>query len=295
MHNTLFIAITAGLGGMLGWGFADFFAKLTIDRIGDLKTLIWGHSFGALFFIITALAGLATHHSVPLPAHLSAWLGLAFFGVLQMIVYWLVYKGFGKGQLAVLNPVFASFPGIVAIVSILFLGEALHPALGLGLLAMFAGIMLLNLDLQGLRSRRLKVAPGLKEVALAALLAAFWTLGWNKLVKGQNPLSYALVMYVFMSLSAVLAGLVTKVQFGGVEKSLWKFLALIGAGETIAYLAITWGYSATTKTSIVAMISGSFSLPTILLAHTFLKERLSRLQIAGVIATITGIVIISLA
>jgi len=31
---------------MLGWGLADFFAKKTIDQIGDIVVLAWAHVFG---------------------------------------------------------------------------------------------------------------------------------------------------------------------------------------------------------------------------------------------------------
>ncbi|MFN2571957.1 MAG: hydantoinase B/oxoprolinase family protein, partial [Gemmatimonadales bacterium] len=48
METTLLTAITAGLLGMLGWGCADFFAKKTIDKIGDLPTLFWGQLLGLI-------------------------------------------------------------------------------------------------------------------------------------------------------------------------------------------------------------------------------------------------------
>jgi hypothetical protein len=57
MSNSLTAALVAGLGGMLGWGFADFFAKKTIDKIGDLPSLVWAHLFGTGFFVII-VAGL---------------------------------------------------------------------------------------------------------------------------------------------------------------------------------------------------------------------------------------------
>ena len=38
MQSDLVIAVLAGFGGMLGWGFADFFAKKTIDEIGDVAS-----------------------------------------------------------------------------------------------------------------------------------------------------------------------------------------------------------------------------------------------------------------
>src|SRR5690349_15152544 len=112
MNNLFIIAIIAGLGGMIGWGSADFFAKKALDKIGPLVSLVWAHAFGSAMFVLMALGQLLIFkQTVPSPTGLT-WLGLAGFGALQMIVYWLVYIGFEKGQLAVLKPVFASFTGI---------------------------------------------------------------------------------------------------------------------------------------------------------------------------------------
>lgn len=289
------IAILAGLGGMFGWGAADFFAKKTIDEIGPIKSLVWGHGFGAFLFIALTLSdSLVQRQAVPVPHQASTWLGLAGFGLLQMVVYWLVYQGFEKGQLAVLNPVFASFSGLVALISIIFLGESATGPLLAALAILFVGIIILNVDIEGLRSKRLKVAPGLKEVGLATVLAAAWTVGWDKFASGQPSLPYSAYMYVFMTLAAYILAKVMKEQLTGVKPALWKFLALIGVGETLAYLSITWGYGSTTLTSIVALISGAFSVPTVILAYLFLKERVSRLQAAGIGLTIIGVVLVAL-
>src|SRR4051812_22535821 len=114
MQSQLLIAILAGLGGMLGWGFADFCAKKTVDVIGAIKSLVWAHLFGTTLFIIIALLQTTVLGSnLHFPSTASAWVGVVLFGVLQMIVYWLAYVAFEKGQLAVLNPVFASFPAFV--------------------------------------------------------------------------------------------------------------------------------------------------------------------------------------
>ena len=295
MHNALFIAITAGLGGMLGWGAADFFAKKTVDNIGAIKSLVWAHMFGTSLFIILALGQiLLLGHALHLPDTSGTWLIVAGFGVLQMIVYWLAYEGFGKGQLAVLNPIFASYSGIVALISILFLGEKLGVLNGLALLVLFGGVILLNVDMEGLRSRKLNIVPGLKEMIAAAGLAAIWTLGWDKFIGGKDALTYALLMYAFMSLAAFCLARLMKVKLGGIPSGLWKFLVLIGAAETLAYLAISWGFSATPLTSIVALVSGAFSLPTVLLAYIFLKERITTLQAGAICAIVAGIIALSI-
>lgn len=98
MPSELLIAILAGLGGMLGWGLADFFAKKTIDRVGDVVSLAWGHVFGTAALLIIALYQFGIRgEKVPLPDNASTWLGVIFFGVLQATVYFFVYKGFAKG------------------------------------------------------------------------------------------------------------------------------------------------------------------------------------------------------
>ncbi len=295
MHNTLLVAILAGLGGMIGWGSADFFAKKTIDSIGAIKTLVWAHAFGTAMFVTVALLQmLLLQRTIHVPSDTVSWVGLVFFGVLQMVVYWLAYEGFGKGQLAVLNPVFASYSGIVALISIVVLGETLHLLSGIGLIAIFAGIILLNVDIRSLRSKRLNIVPGLAEVGLAAILAAAWTLGWDRFVSGKDSLSYALFMYAFMSMAALILAKLMKVGLGDIGRGLWKFLVLIGLGEMVAYLAITWGYGSTPLTSVVALISGAFSLPTVVLAYVFLKERITALQTGAICGIISGIILISL-
>lgn len=294
MHNTLTIAILAGLGGMIGWGAADFFAKKTIDRIGPVKSLVWGHVFGTAVLAAAVLVQLGiSGHGVRVPHEASAWGGLLFFGVLQMLVYWLVYQAFEKGQLTILNPIFASFTGIVALVAILGFHEPVTPLLIAALAAIFAGVILLNLDFSGFKAKKVNVVPGLAEIGAATLLAAGWTLGWDKFVAGQDSLSYTLFMYAFMTAAAWgLAGLMRQ-KISSIGKDLWKFAALIGIGEAGAYLAITWGYSSTTRTSVVALISGAFSVPTIILAYFFLKERVTRLQAAAIGVIITGIILVS--
>lgn len=296
MQHELFIAVLAGLGGMLGWGFADFFAKKTIDEIGDIVSLAWGHVFGTIALLLMALYYLAVRgQQITVPHSFQTWFLLLLFGAVQATVYLLVYKGFGKGQVAVLNPVFASFSGLTAILSIVLFGEAVSGYLLLGLATLFIGILLISIDVQALASMHLSFSyiPGFREVGLATLLAALWTLFWGKFVGGKDWLSYALFMYIFMTFAILIVSKLYKIDLHVVKSSVWKYLVLIGLCETVAYLAISLGYSATLLTSIVALLSGAFSLPTILLARTFLKEKITATQTIGSLIIIAGIMLLS--
>lgn len=296
ISSSLGIAILAGLGGMIGWGLADFFAKKTIDTIGDVTSLVWAHICGTALFAAIALYQLLSGHSLQLPQSTTEWGGLVFFGVLQGIVYLLVYRGFGKGQVAVLNPIFASFSGLTAVLSVLFFGELLTGNLILALVVVFVGIVLMNLDPDALRSKKLALlkVPGFAEVAIATILAAFWTVFWNQFIGGKDWVVYALMMYLFMTLALLIYVACTKTSLKFSNRSMWKYLFLIGATEVFAYLAISLGYSATSLTSVVALLSGAFSLPTIILARIFLKERVTRLQTIGSLVIIGGIMLVSL-
>lgn len=295
MHQELFIALISGLAAMLGWGLADFFAKKTIDEIGDVVSLAWGHAFGTLFFALLALYQIIAYgHYLTLPKDVLSWGFVLFFGVLQAGVYLLVYQGFGKGQVAVLNPVFASYSGLVALLSVVFFKEVLAVHSVPALVAIFLGIFLLSLDIKALFSKKIKLSAGLKEVGLASLLASVWTVFWDKVVGGHDWISYAFLMYLFMTIAVFIFARVRHITIAVVPRNMWKFLVLIGVCETIAYLGISLGFSVTSYTSVVALLSGAFSLPTIVLARIFLKEKITMVQALGGIIIITGIIVLSL-
>ncbi len=295
MSNELFIAVTAGLIAMFGWGFADFFAKKTIDKIGSVPSLVWAHVFGTLALLIFVLyQTVASGQHLFFPTEVNIWNGLIFFGALQAIVYLLAYEGFGKGQLAVLNPVFASYSGLAAIISIIVFKEESSPHLFLAIAIIFIGVLLLNADTKALKLKSFRIGtPGFNHIALAALLAAFWQVYWDKFIGSQDWISYTLLMYIFMTFTAFLVAKVQRINLHIPRNGPWILLALIGLSEVIAYLALSLGFSMTSLTSIVVILAGAFSLPTIILARTFLKEKVTALQTIATFIIILGIIFLS--
>lgn len=296
MQSELLIAVISGLGGMLGWGLADFFAKKTIDEIGDVTTLAIANVFGTITFIgIALISYFIFGNGFTIPANFNFG-GLLIFGALQAAVYLFAYAGFGKGQIAVLNPVFASYSGAAALISIVLLGEAASLGRLLSLGVVFIGILGLSLDIEGLKARQINLAktPGLKEVLMASFLAAFWTLSWDKFVGGNDWLSFALFMFIFMTVMVFVYAKAKKIKLEVKKPGMWKFLFLIGFCETVAYASVSLGFGTTSLTSVVVLLSGAFSLPTIILARIFLKEKVATTQTVGTLIIILGIVFLSL-
>ncbi len=296
MPSELLIAVLAGLGGMLGWGIADFFAKKTIDELGDVMTLAWAGVFGTLAFFLAVLYEVSAQGApVYIPQDPRTWLALIFFGALQAAVYIFVYRGFAKGKVGLLSPVFASFAGIVALVSILFLGETTTAYRIVALIVTFGGVLILNADFSMLSSFRvgfLKIG-GFTEVAVGTVLGALWTILWYRFINGADWLFYAFYMFAFMTIAVFFFAAFQRLSFSVKQPALWKFIAAIGVCETVAYIAISLGYGVTPFVSVVSILSAAFSLPTIILARIFLKERTTRTQTIGTILTIVGVVLIS--
>lgn len=298
MDSQLFIAIIAGVAGMLGWGLADFFAKKTIDKVGDLVTLAWAHVYGVVLVVSLVFArSYGEGKAISLPQQNTEFLALAFFGALQALVYYYAYKAFGKGKLAILNPVFSSYSGFVVLLSVFVFGEVLLTKQFYALLVVFVGIIIMNLDYELFKLKKLKLAklPGMKEMLTAVALATVWTVLWGNFVSGKDWLVYAAIMYVFMSITILLICIFQRAKLNVLNGYTWKYFFLIGFTEVIAYVGVSFGYGLSSHTSIVAVLSAAFSLPTFILAYIFLKERVNVFQILGALSVVAGVVLVSMA
>jgi len=295
MQTSFLLATLAGLCGMLGWGFGDFFAKKTIDVVGDMVTLAWAHFAGLVLMSGLCLIELQKpsvfgQQGGVLPQTAKDWAGLAFFGALQAIVYFFVYRAFAVGKVSLLNPVFSTYSGFVVLLSVLIFGETLHVSQALVLALVFVGVLLMSIeqDSAALRRFSFKKMHGMSDIVIATVLASIWTLFWARFVNGKDWLIYATLMYAFMSLTVLAIAAAQRLKLTVPDRSIWKYFLLIGIGEVVAYAGISWGYGQTSHTSIVAVLSSAFSVPTVILARMFLGEKIGRLQVAGVVCVILG-------
>lgn len=296
MEQNLTIAVLGGLGTMLGWGFADFSAKKTFNGVSTLGSLVWAHVAGTIIFLIVIITSLLMNYSLELPQSLTSWLLLAIFGILQMIVYWLFYEGLEKGKATLLSPIFASYAGVVALISLSFLGEIATVYKVSALIILFTGIALLNINFNFFKAKkkiRLTAIPGFKYVISATLLASLWLIGWDHVIQGTDWLTNTFFMYAFMTLSAVVIARWRRASLVVSGKNTWMFLFLVGLGEVLAYTMLSFGYSAVYYTSVVTMIAGASALPTIILSRIFLQEKITRIQFLGTLTTIAGVILIS--
>lgn len=291
MNNTLLVALIAGLGSMVGWGTADFFAKKTIDKMGDVQTLFWQQLIG----IVPLLLLFLVHPYAPHLHHYD-WLWMILLGAVSGLSYLPLYVGFGKGQLSLLSPIFASYSVAVVVLSILFLGESLHFWRAVAIIVTVLGILLISTDIADLRSSLRRHAfrlAGLPEVVSAMLVYSVWLLFLDKFLDGKQWVFFMLSIRTFSMLTLLIYSKVRKVSLPVKDSSLWKYLVGIGVFDVVAYSFVSYGFSHTQYPSVIAVLSATFSVPTLILAGIFLKERINRQQLAAVLVILVGVVLIS--
>jgi len=291
MNNTLLVALIAGLGSMVGWGTADFFAKKTIDKMGDVQTLFWQQLVG-----IGPLLLLYLLHPYAPHLHHYDWLFMILLGAVSGLSYIPLYNGFGKGQLSLLSPVFAAYSVVVVVLSILFLGEPLHAWRAVAIVVTVLGILLISTDVGDLRTSFRRHAfrlAGLPEVASAMLVYSVWLIFLDKFLDGKQWVFYMLCIRTFSTIAVFLYSRVRKIQLGVTDKTLWKYLIGIGVFDVAAYSFVSYGFSHTQYPSVIAVLSATFSIPTIILARIFLGERISRQQLIAALVILGGVVLIS--
>jgi uncharacterized membrane protein len=277
---------------MLGWGFADFFAKSTIDSLGDLTTLFWAQAIG----VLPLLGIFAVTRTVPEMEPLDLiWLTL--FGVFSGLSYLPLYAGFAKGPVSVLSPVFAAYAAVVVLLSAVFFGEQISIDQALAIGVVLAGVVLISTDPRELgrlaRGRSTELSAGLPEVLCALLIYSVWLVLLDRFIHGRDWVFFLLVIRSVATATLLVYAHISGRSLRVNQRSLMPYLALIGCCDVAAFAFVAWGFSASPHISIVAVLSSTFSLPTILLARLFLKERLVLTQklAAGVI--LLGVALVS--
>lgn len=284
------LAVLAGLGGMIGWGFADFFAKRVIDIIGDLRTLFWSQAAG----ILPLLGILVVTQDVP-TLHRFDLVFLVLFGLVQAMWYLAIYIGFSKGQVSVLSPVFSSYAALVALLSAVFFGEHITLGTWLAIAVVFAGVVLIGMTPRDLRRVGGRMtAPGLPEVVAALVAFSVWFLLLDRFIGDRGWVFFVFIIRAVetIALAAYAGARRRPLMFR--HRALMPCVVLIGLCDVIALGAFAYGFSASSQTSVVAALSSAYSLLTVILARFFLSEQLgpSRVVAAGVI--VIGIVLVAL-
>jgi uncharacterized membrane protein len=267
------------LGASLAWGVSDFVGPLLSRVWGTLRVLFWAQIGGVIAIALAvAIRGEGPAGWAVLFAILAS-----VGGMLGLFAY---YRGMEVGAMSVVAPI----AGVSAIVPVIFgvaTGDNPSAPQVAGIVCALVGVALASVEHhEGTR----RVAAGVGLALLAAVGFGFY-FPW---MHAAGKVDFWWASLVFRSTALLLVGAAvlgsrTTLQLRRRELGI---AAAAGVGDTLGNVL----FAASSRhglVSLTAVLASLYPVVTVALAATVLHERVARLQKAGIVLTLGGVVLIS--
>jgi drug/metabolite transporter (DMT)-like permease len=268
------------LGASLAWGFADFFGPLVSRTLGSLRVLFWAQAGGvAAIALAVAIRGEGPAGWAVLFAILAS-LG----GMLGLFAY---YRGMQQGAMSVVAPI----AGVSAIVPVIFgiaTGDKPSTTQVAGITCALAGVGLASVEHHE-GSRRIATGVGL---ALLAAVGFGFYFPWMH-AAGKVDFWWASLVFrttALLLVASIVAQRRTPLRLRPRDLAI---AAAVGIGDTLGNVLFA-ASSSHGLVSLTSVLASLYPVVTVLLAASVLHERVARMQKAGILLTLTGVVLISL-
>jgi drug/metabolite transporter (DMT)-like permease len=279
------MGIVYGLLSALAWGAADFFARLSAERVGARRTLFWMQVTGAL--ATGALLLWPGFWPAALPWRLLALnAGIGLFNVTGGL---LLYRALEIGTVSLVSPVSSTFAAIAAALAIAA-GERPSAAQLAGLVLAAAGVIGAAIPPRASTPH----AASRKGVGLAAGAALAWGASFFALryvVRDLGPLFPVFVSRVVSIGALALASAALKRPLTP-PRGASRLVAAVAVLDSAAFVFYDAGV-ASAMTAVVSILSSLFGAVTVVLALIFLRERMGRMQWAAVGVILVGVALVS--
>jgi drug/metabolite transporter (DMT)-like permease len=270
-------ALTLALGASVAWGASDFLGGLASRRLPVVLVLLGAQAVGLALAV--AVWGLAGAELSPRVLGLGAAAGLA-----ELAGFACLYRGLAIGEMTAVAPLAALTAVLPVVVAV---GGGEHVA------AVEAGGMALAVVGSAVTAaepsdRRVAHGAGL-GLGAAVCFGAFFAL----LAEAGESAGPTAVLAGRLASVAVLGLVVCAARRGGrPSRPDVIVIAALGALDVTANLAYAAAAAGGADAS-VAVLASLYPLTTVLLARALLRERLGASRLAGVVAVLGGIAMIS--
>jgi drug/metabolite transporter (DMT)-like permease len=288
-----------GLFSAAGFGVADLCGAVSTRRIGVPTTL--------LVIQTVNLVLLSALMLTPLPGRLhasaGAWAAILASGVLGTVSFFSFYRALQLGPIAVVSPVFASYAAVAVVLSVVLIGEHLSALAAAGVATTLTGVALASArrgaeepSEKGPARRLAGPGSGWGGIPFALIAMVAWGVasfiigrysqetGWFLPVYGSRLVEFAGVAFVFL--------LVRRRRPTPRPSGASAIIPTVsGAADAVAVSLFARG-SQLGLVSIMSAVSATFPLVVIAGGVVMFRERPSPVQWAGVLCTISGLVLL---
>jgi drug/metabolite transporter (DMT)-like permease len=276
------LGIGLALAASLCWGVGDFIAGTKSRVLPVLVVLICSQLVGLVW--ITGVAAIAQD---PVPGTREIVLGAAsaVAGTAGLACF---FRAIAIGKMSLVVPIAATAAVVPVIVGIAT-GDRPGALQVVGMVVALAGVVMASRE-PGEEGERGSLAAGVLLAALSAFFIGFFFLAIDGASDG-GAVWASLVNRITSVMLLLVAAAVARPKLSAARPHL-PALAVAGSLDVSANLLFA---SASTKSliSLVSVAGSLYPVVTVLLARQLLHERVHRIQEAGVIAALGGVILIA--
>jgi drug/metabolite transporter (DMT)-like permease len=289
------MGILLGLLTALTWGGADFIARFATRRIGALRAMFYMQFIGFVLLTIF-LPWLGGWGHLVDGSGWQPWAWGLLAGGINAFSTLALYRAFEIGKMAVVAPLSASYPALTLLLSLLS-GERLTAARTAGIVCVLLGAIVVAggekapdaEDTEGVR----RSGAGIEWAILAGVGFGFlfWLLGTHIVPRVGATQTVWMIRLTSSVLAAILILAGKKPIRLPRDDTKW-LVSTMGFLDTGAFIASNRSMQME-HVAVVSVLGSLYGAVTVALAAIFLRERISRWQVAGIVTIFLGIVLIS--
>lgn len=280
------IGVGGGLLAALLWGVSAVAAARSSRELGPHLAIVWVVLIGAVISVPIALAiGLQGDADTGTVVWTCA---ASLFGPIS---FYFMYAALEHGTVSVAMPIVAVSGGMAALISVA-LGERLAVLSSVGLVVLTLGLVAL---LAGPPAANVPAGRWAWSIAFAFASAATAGIALYGGAVAAGWIGTAGLVAAMRSVGVLVLGgpLLARGQFR-LPGRIWPFVLFSGIADATALGAVVYA-GARDGVAVPAVLSSQFAAVAAIVGIVHLGERLTRAQVAGVLAILAGIAAVSAA
>ena len=275
------MAALLALCASLSWGVGDFLGGVKARVLSPLTVLAASQPFG-----LAALAIAVVVRGTGIPDDEVAWAALAaLFGTVGLFAF---YRGMAAGAISVVTPIAALAAGIPVIWGVAVSGDRISGLQSIGFIAAIGGSVAASLER---RTKRTQVATGVGWAVLAMLMFGAYYLPMH----AASTQDWLWPAFLFRCTSVTLVWsvvLLRRARPTGLRGH-WPALIAIGLLDTGGNALYAAAAASHGLISVVSVLASLYPVVTVVLARLMLGERVERMQDAGIVLVLAGVLLIT--
>ncbi len=289
-----------GLVSAVFWGTTDFLSRYPSRKIGPAYSTAYVQLFSLTGF--TSLVVYLGPPSFQFLAGGSSFLLIDFLaGTLNVMGLMLLYRAFASGNMSLAAPIGSTFPIFTILLGYLLLGQGIGPAKGIAVAIVIVGVVVSSVNLTpqklaspGVATSKRKVPS--TSVILPFLASIFFGGAYLGINLGLNYFGSFLSIWLFR-IGAVLFSLpfllLTMKKFILPTGGAWKWLLAMALLDSLGFASLSLGYLSTgSSTAVVTTLSSLLGVVTTILATVIYKDKLTFIQLVGIVILFAGVVLV---